>query len=465
MGEFVFRLPDVGEGLAEAELVHWSVGVGDQVEEDSIIAAVMTDKATVDIPSPVSGRVLWLGGAVGDVLPIGADLIRFDVSGEGNSAATTGPEDKRIDKVHASEPENPVAGAPAASSASETETAPQEASSPVVASRAATPDPDDSDARVESGPTMPATPAPAKTAPAVPKRPAGSKPLAAPSVRRRAQDSGVDLRRVAGTGPAGRITHDDLDAYLEAVNDSASDAAPAGAKPNEAITEVKVMGLRRRIAEKMVQAKTRIPHITYVEEVDMTKLEELRETLNDKRRESQQRLTLLPFLMHCIVRAVAEQPVMNARFDDDAGVIHQYGGVHIGIATQTDNGLVVPVVHHVETLDVWGSAAAVARLAEGARGGSLSRDEMTGSTITISSLGPMGGLVTTPVINYPEVAVVGVNKMAIRPMWDGSQFVPRKMMNLSASFDHRVIDGWDAATFVQKLKSLLETPAMIFMAA
>jgi 2-oxoisovalerate dehydrogenase E2 component (dihydrolipoyl transacylase) len=451
MGEFVFRLPDVGEGLAEAELVEWSVAVGDDVAEDAVIASVMTDKATVDIPSPVSGRVLWLGGEVGDVLPIGADLIRFEVSGDGNVSAGESAAVSRTDAA----PGKTAADAPATQPVDQKPAGQQPAETNAVPAGTATPG------------TEPATGVAAAmvdAAPAVVRLP-GEKPLAAPSVRRRAQDSGVDLRRVAGSGPAGRITHDDLDAYQRSVQSGSSGQAAAGTPPNLDVTDIKVVGLRRKIAEKMVLSKTRIPHITYVEEVDMTKLEELRDTLNETRGDTQSRLTLLPFLMRAIVRAVAEQPGINAHFDDEAEVIHQYGGVHIGIATQTDTGLVVPVVRHVETLDVWASAAQVSRLADGARAGSLTREELNGSTITITSLGPMGGLVTTPVINHPEVAIVGVNKMAMRPMWDGSQFIPRKMMNISASFDHRVVDGWDAATFVQKLKSLLETPAMIFMPA
>ncbi|MGB7306669.1 MAG: dihydrolipoamide acetyltransferase family protein [Burkholderiaceae bacterium] len=460
MGEFVFRLPDVGEGLAEAELVQWQVAVGDTVTEDDVIAAVMTDKATVDIPSPVSGKVLWLGGEVGDVLAIGADLIRFEVHGPGNgSSARSAPP------------------APPASSARSAQTPPAvgQAEAQKSAGKAHVNAPTKSTAKPPlpsaQDPQMPRaarqrsaqTPAerPGKGKP--PVRQTG-KPLAAPSVRRRALDLGIDLRQVAGTGPAGRVTHEDLDQHLDS-KQSTSPAATRQTAPNTSVTDIKLVGLRRRIAEKMVIAKSRIPHITYVEEVDMTKLEELRATLNETRSEQQARLTILPFLIRAMVRAVAEQPQVNAVFDDDAGVIHQHGGVHVGMATQTDAGLVVPVIRHAEILDVWACAAEIIRLSEQARDNGLSREELTSSTITITSLGPMGGIVTTPVINYPEVAIVGVNKMQIRPMWDGSQFVPRKMMNLSASFDHRVIDGWDAATFVQKIKSLLETPAMIFMNA
>jgi 2-oxoisovalerate dehydrogenase E2 component (dihydrolipoyl transacylase) len=303
---------------------------------------------------------------------------------------------------------------------------------------------------------------PARPATAGAPRPEGQKPLAAPSVRQRAREAGVDLRQVPGSGPAGRIMHADLDGFI-ARGPQAGRAQDL--RRNEAIETVKVVGLRRRIAEKMALAKSRIPHITYVEEVDVGALEDLRAALNRSKRADQPKLTLLPFLMRAMVKAIAEQPAMNALFDDDAGVVHRHGGVHIGVATQTPGGLLVPVVRHAEALDLWGCAAELNRLAEAARNGSATREELSGSTITITSLGAMGGIATTPVINYPEVAIVGVNKIMIRPVWDGSTFVPRKMMNLSSSFDHRVIDGWDAAVFVQRIKSLLETPAMIFVEA
>jgi len=289
---------------------------------------------------------------------------------------------------------------------------------------------------------------------------AGERPLAAPAVRLRARGAGIDLRQVSGSGPAGRITHGDLDTYL-AVGPAA--APTSRRQPRSAVEDVRIVGLRRRIAEKMSLASARIPHITYVEEVDVTALEELRTTLNDKRKPDRPRLTLLPFLMQAMVRAVAEQPQLNAHFDDEAGILHQHGGVHIGIATQTPAGLMVPVVRHAESRDLWSCAAEMTRLADAARTGAAKRDELSGSTITISSLGAIGGLVTTPIINHPEVAIIGVNRIAIRPHWDGTAFVPRKLMNLSSSFDHRVVDGWDAARFVQRIKLLLETPALIFI--
>lgn len=425
MGEYVIKLPDVGEGVAEAELVEWNVAVGDVVQEDSVLASVMTDKAAVEIPSPVEGTVTWLAGEVGEVLAVGSPLLRLEVAGEGNVKPGAPAEPKAEPKAEAAPAPKPAAPAP---------------------------------------PPSP-SPAPPKREPARPAasgvaRREGEKPIASPAVRGRARAAGVDLRQVRGSGPAGRISHDDLDAFIGAGPQAAS--AP-GLRPDTSVTEVKVIGLRRRIAEKMALSKSRIAHITYVDEVDVTALEELRAQLNKTRQDSQPRLTILPFLMRAMVRAIAEQPAINALFDDDAGVIHQHGGVHIGIAAQTPNGLVVPVVRHAEARDIWGCGAELNRLSEAAKAGTASREELTGSTITITSLGAMGGLVTTPVINHPEVAIVGVNKIQMRPVWDGSQFVPRRMMNLSSSFDHRVIDGWDAAVFVQRIKALLEAPAMIFM--
>ena len=291
--------------------------------------------------------------------------------------------------------------------------------------------------------------------------PPAEKPLAAPSVRLFARESGVDLRQVQGTGPAGRILREDIEQFL---NQGLSPApARAGLAKKTTTEEIKLTGLRRRIAEKMVLSTSRIPHITYVEEVDMTALEELRATMNADRKAEHPKLTVLPFLMRALVKAISDQPDVNATFDDDAGIITRHSAVHIGIATQTPAGLTVPVVRHAEARGIFDCAAEMNRLAEAARSGTATRDELSGSTITISSLGALGGIVSTPVINHPEVAIIGVNKIATRPVWDGAQFVPRKMMNLSSSFDHRIIDGWDAATFVQRIRTLLETPALIFI--
>lgn len=422
MAEHVIKMPDVGEGVAEAELVEWNVKVGDLVREDTVLAAVMTDKATVEIPSPVEGKVSWLGGEIGEIIAVGSVILKIEVPGDGPTT----------DDV----PSEPVSvPAPVA----KTETPPEPAKAPAPA------------------PKKPAVPAPSLGGGA--PRPAGEKPLASPAVRLRAKEAGVDLRQVSGTGPAHRITHDDLDQFIA----RGTQPVAAGLRPDMTLEEIKIVGMRRKIAEKMALAKSRIPHITYIEEVDVTALEELRVKLNAEKRADRPKLTLLPFLMRAMVKAIAEQPQINALFDDDAGIIHRHGGVHIGIAAQTSAGLVVPVVRHAEARDLWACGVEVNRLAEAAKAGTATREELSGSTITITSLGAMGGVATTPVINYPEVAIIGVNKMMIRPVWDGTQFIPAKMMNLSSSFDHRVIDGWDAAVFIQRIKTLLETPALIFV--
>ena len=438
MAERIIKLPDVGEGIAQAELVEWHVKVGDVVREDTILAAVMTEKATVEIPSPVEGEVLWLGAEVGDVVAVGSELVRLKIGGGVEAAAA---------KEKAQAP-------PAAALARETAEATRPARPPVADASARVP--------VAVPGDRPARPAPSRRlvrggAP----RPEGERPLASPAVRRRAREAGIDLRQVPGTGPAARITHEDLDAFIAQGPGIAR--TPRRLQARTSVEDVKLVGLRRRIAERMAIANARIPHITYVEEVDVTALEELRAKFNKQKRQDQPKLTLLPFLMRTMVRAIAEQPNLNALFDDEAGIVHQHAGVHIGIAAQTPAGLMVPVVKHAEALDLWGCAAEVNRLAEAAKAGTANREDLTGSTITITSLGAMGGVVTTPIINHPEVAIVGVNKIMVRPVWDGSAFAPRKMMNLSSSFDHRVVDGWDAALFVQRIKGLLETPALIFI--
>ena len=441
MGEHLIKMPDVGEGIAEAELVEWHVKVGDLVREDTVLAAVMTDKATVEIPSPVDGEVLWLGAEIGDVVAIGSPLIRLKVEGGDSDSSESGPEQRTAEPQARTEPiEAQADGAVKVPDA-------------IVERQAKSAPP-----RPMERPRPPAERL--RRAPVT--RAEGEKPIASPAVRLRAREAGVDLRQVPGSGPAGRITHEDLDAFL--THGRQAPKAP-GLSQNTSVEHIKVVGLRRKIAEKMAISKSRIPHITYVEEVDMTALEDLRASLNANRRSDRPKLTLLPFLMRAMVRAIAEQPHLNAIYDDDAGIVHQHGGIHIGIATQTSSGLMVPVVKHAEARDLWDCAAELNRLAEAAKSGLASRDELSGSTITITSLGAMGGIVTTPVINYPEVAIIGVNKMVVRPVWDGSTFIPRKMMNLSSSFDHRIIDGWDAAVFVQHIKTLLETPAMIFVEA
>ncbi|MBZ9724967.1 2-oxo acid dehydrogenase subunit E2 [Mesorhizobium sp. CO1-1-11] len=441
MGEHIIKLPDVGEGVAEAELVEWHVKIGDIVREDTVLAAVMTDKATVEIPSPVDGEILWLGAEIGDTVAIGSPIVRLKVAGEGNVKPG-----KEAEPATGAEP--PVR-LPSPK--------PEAASPPKPAKPAETP------AKPASSSSAPKTVTRSSASGA--PRPEGEKPLASPAVRLRAKEAGVDLRQVAGTGPAGRIGHEDLEAFLARGPQSAR--APGLAR-DDTVEDIKLVGLRRKIAEKMTLSKSRIPHITYVEEIDVTALEELRAALNKEKRVAKggaerPKLTLLPFLMRAMVKAIADQPQLNSLFDDEAGIIHQHGGIHIGIAAQTPSGLVVPVVKHAEARDVWDCATEVARLAEAAKSGTATRDELSGSTITITSLGAMGGIATTPVINHPEVAIIGVNRMMVRPVWDGTQFIPRKMMNLSSSFDHRVIDGWDAAVFIQRIKALLETPALIFV--
>ena len=421
MGMHATRLPDIGEGITEAELTEWSVKVGDVVKEDDVLAVVMTDKASVEVPSSVDGTIAELGGEIGEQIAVGSVLISIEVDGEGNeaeiTAATSAPKPQ---KETAPEPE-PAKPAPK-----------PEAPKPAPVAK----------------PTSPVA------------RAQGTKPLAAPSVRARARAEGIDLRQVPGSGPAGRISQEDLDQWI-ASGGIQQGQVTRGA--NTGIEEVRVIGMRRKIAEKMQLSKRQIPHISIVEEVEMEALESLRAQLNAKYKGERPKLTLLPFLMRAIVEAVREQPGLNARYDDEAGVIYRHGGVHIGIATQTPNGLNVPVIKHAEAANLWDNAGELARLADAAREGSIKIDELQGGTITITSLGPLGALATTPIINHPEVAIVGVNKMQVRPVWDGQQFQPRKMMNISCSFDHRVIDGWDAAVFVQKLKTLLETPAMLFV--
>ncbi len=422
MAEFVLTMPDVGEGVAEAELVEWNVKPGDIVHEDMVLAAVMTDKATVEIPSPVAGVVTWLAVTVGNTVPVKAPLLRIETD-----AAAAAP--------NGSVPEAEVPTQMREAPADMTDTPPPVEAQPMAR-------------EPEEAPPPPA---------AEPHH----KPLASPAVRQRADDLDIDLTKIKGTGPDGHITHADLDGFLTV---RGRPERPEPVAPHDsAVEEVKITGLRRKIAEKMVLSASRIPHITYVEEVDVTDLEDLRATMNGNRRSGQPKLTILPFLMRALVKAVADHPGMNATFDDENGVVSHYEAVHIGIATQTPSGLTVPVVRHTETLGLWECAEEVARVAEAARTGTAHREELMGSTITISSLGALGGVVSTPIINHPEVAIIGVNKIVTRPVWDGIRFVPRKMMNLSSSFDHRVVDGWDAAVFIQAIKALLEKPALIFI--
>ncbi|SDE39498.1 dihydrolipoamide acetyltransferase family protein [Kordiimonas lacus] len=436
MGIHKIQMPDVGEGITEAEIVEWNVKVGDVVKEDDVIAAVMTDKATVEIPSPVDGTVTEILGEIGSMTPVGSVIIALEVEGEGNNIPDA-PVAEPEPAPEAEAPKEPSDEAPKAAAA-----ASSGASAPKLAASA------------------PKAKAPAKAGPSGAPRAEGEKPLASPAVRKRAMDAGVKLQYVHGTGPAGRITHEDLEDYISGAS------APAGGSSRRADTsveEIKVIGLRRKIGERMQDAKSRIPHITYVEEVDVTELESLREHMNATRKADQPKLTILPFIMLAMVKSLKVYPKCSAHYYDADGVVHQFGAAHIGMAAQTPGGLMVPVLKHAEAMDIWGIANETRRLAEAARDGSITREELTGSTITLSSLGRMGGIVSTPVINSPEVAIVGVNKVAVRPVWKDGGFAPRKIMNLSSSFDHRIIDGWDAAEFIQKIRELMENPATLFM--
>lgn len=432
MGVYTIMLPDVGEGIAEAELVEWNVAVGDTVREDDVLGTVMTDKAAVEVPSTVTGRVVWLAGQPGDTLAIGSKFIQLDIDGEGD-------DEPAGDDAPAAEAKAEEEAVLEAASAAPAEPEPQPAG------------------RGSPSPEPQPVPRRAERAPAPVPR-----PLAAPAIRKRAREAGVDLRQVAGTGPAGRIGHDDLDAFIAG---GGRQGAGKVRRLATGTTTRKVVGMRRRIAEKMALSKSRIPHITIVEEIDVTALDALRAQLNAQHAPERGKLTVLPFIATALVRGIEAHPGMNARFDDEAGEIEEHAAVHIGIATQTEAGLAVPVISHAEARTLWDLAAEIDRLATTTRDGKATRDELTGSTITITSLGPLGAIATTPIINHPEVAIVGVNKMAMRPIWDGAAFQPRMMMNLSCSFDHRVIDGWDAANFVRTLKTHLETPALLFMEA
>jgi 2-oxoisovalerate dehydrogenase E2 component (dihydrolipoyl transacylase) len=446
MGRYVFKLPDVGEGTAEAEVVTWHVKPGDTVHEDQPLVDVMTDKATVEITSPVSGTVSSVHGEPGEMAAVGAALVVLEVEGAGNAQAEPAAAPVKAEAPSPKTAAKPEAPAPAA--------APE--------ARAAAPEP-------EPSLPKPAPAAPTKSNVTVSRPPVarvpGERPLASPAVRRRARELGIELQFVAGSGPAGRIEHADLDAFIAGGGRTPMPVGGGGSlyALRDGTEEIKVIGLRRKIAEKMAESKRRIPHFMYAEEVDVTELEALRTHLNATRDAGRPKLTLLPFIIRALVRTLPEHPQINSRFDDEAGVLTRYDSVHCGIATQTANGLMVPVVRHAEALDVWGCAAEIVRVSTAARDGSATKEELTGSTITVTSLGPLGGVVHAPVVNYPEVAIVGPNKIIDRPVVQGGQVVVRKMMNVSSSFDHRIVDGWDAAEFIQKIKAALEHPATLFM--
>ncbi|MCV6603791.1 MAG: 2-oxo acid dehydrogenase subunit E2, partial [Porticoccaceae bacterium] len=400
----------------ESEIVEWHIQPGEVVVQDQHIADVMTDKATVELTAPVAGVVVSLAGGAGDVVAVGSELIRFEVDGDGNAD----------EQQPAPEPQPTVEVQPPPA-----ETA-QQASQP-----------------------KPPTVAVPVAAPA-----SASGVLASPAVRRRALDADIELADVPGSGPAGRVEHSDLDAFIATGGNIGSGVVR---QKKNATTEIPVRGLRRMIAQKMQQSKRQIPHFTYVEEVDVTELEALRQHMNANRVEGQPKLSLLAYIMQAVSKVMGEFPQFNATFDDTNDVITRYQGVHLGIAAQTDDGLKVPVVKHAEALDVWGLASEMMRVAAAAKNNTASKDELTGGTITITSLGPLGGLVHTPVINYPEVAIIGTNNMVERPVVRNGDIVVRKMMNLSSSFDHRVIDGYDAAQMIQRVRALLEHPATLFV--
>jgi 2-oxoisovalerate dehydrogenase E2 component (dihydrolipoyl transacylase) len=397
------KMPDLGEGVVEAELVKWLVRVGERVTPDSQIAEVMTDKALVEVSAPVAGIVTGLQVGEGSVVAVGSDLITIegDITIEGGRAIS---------------PAIAPVGSPEI---------PREVPEPLAA------------ATDHPGPANGWS---------------GSRPLAAPTVRRRARELGIDLGSVTGTGPGGRIVLDDVDGH-------GAQAAHPSPRRRPDQTE-RLRGTRRIIAERMT-ASWGAPHITYVEQVDVTELESARAVINHELGPGERRLTVLPFIARSVLLACADHPKLNATYDAKSGTLHIHGAVHLGIATQTDRGLVVPVVRDADRLSLLALTHEIHALADAARQGNADREQLTGSTITITSLGPLGGIMNTPILNAPEVAVVGVNKIEIRPMWNGSSFAPRSVMNISASFDHRIIDGWDAALFVQRIKQLLETPALL----
>ncbi len=409
MAKFIFKLPDIGEGIAEAEIVAWHVKIGDLIEEDQPIADMMTDKATVEMESPVSGIVTSVAGEAGDVIAIGSMLVEIEVEGE----EVIEPEISPPLKMPLEAPPEPIT-----------------ASTP-----SGQPEPEN---RAE-------------------KASQGEKVTASPAVRARAKALGVDLGQVKAAG--GHVRHADLDAYLSYAGGQGYRAPAASAK--RADEDIKIIGMRRRIAENMAASKRHIPHFSYVEEMDVTALEHMRADLN-AHRGNRPKLTMLPFLIVAICRTIPAFPMINARYDDQAGVVTRYGAVHLGMATQTDAGLMVPVIRDAQDLNVWQLASEIARLAEAARSGTAKSEELSGSTLTLTSLGALGGIATTPVINRPEVAIIGPNKIVERPVFVGDVIEARKLMNLSISCDHRVVDGWDAASFVQALKTLIETPVLLF---
>lgn len=432
MGLYHFHLPDVGEGVAEAEIIAWHVKPGERVSEDQNLVDVMTDKATVEMTSPVDGVVLAVHGDVGAMVPVGSVLVELEIEGDGNVAADVVSEPEE-DPQSFMEGEAPTQGP-------EVERMPPAAPvrAPIISAAVAS-----------------------SSAPDGRARKIGEVPFASPATRRRAHELGIPLQYVPGTGPGGRILPTDLNAYVAA--GGTAGVVPSMSHERTGVEQERVLGLRRKIAEKMQDAKRRIPHIAYVEEIDVTELEALRQDLNAHRQQDEPKLTLLPFFIRALVQVLPGYSQINARYDDEAGVLHRFEGVHVGIATQTPGGLMVPVVRHAEALDIYGCARELARVTAAARDGSAGREELSGSTITITSLGTLGGVASTPVINHPEVAIIGPNKIMEKPVPQGGFVSVRKIMNLSSSFDHRIVDGYDAALFIQALKRMLEHPALLFM--
>jgi 2-oxoisovalerate dehydrogenase E2 component (dihydrolipoyl transacylase) len=454
VGKFVFNLPDIGEGIAEAEIVAMHVKPGDRVEEDQQIADMMTDKATVEMESPVSGTVVEVAGEAGDVIAIGSMLVVIETEGEGSADAAAAPvEAAPAPKAEVVEQRIEAENSDAGDADAAVAEAPQKPS-PLQGRGLGV-------GNVAEASANPDSPRPPTTA-AKGVREKGAKVLATPAVRQRARDLGVDLAEVR-PGGEGRIRHADLDAFI--AYGAPTGHAPAG--PTRADETIKVIGLRRRIAENMAAAKRHIPHFTYVEECDVTELERLREQLNSARGDKP-KLTMLPLLIAAICKAIPQFPMINARYDDDANVVTRHGAVHLGMATQTDGGLMVPVIRDAQAKNMWQLASEIRRLAEAARDGSAKSNELSGSTLTITSLGPLGGVATTPVINRPEVAIIGPNRIVERPMFvpdqmGGERVEKRKLMNLSISCDHRVVDGYDAASFVQAVRKLIEAPALLLL--
>ncbi len=403
MSEYVFKLPDLGEGIVETELSEIYAKVGDVVQEDQVLAEVITDKAMVEVPSPVTGKVVAIGGAAGDTIAVGSPLFTFELDGTQETQQPEASETNNVTPLPTREPAAKTNGA-----------------TPTLQNR--------------------------------------QKVLTSPSIRRLATEHGVDLTQVPGSGRSGRITRKDFDSFTQTVNTPATTR-----QPQTDVTEIKLAGIRKQIAQKMQASKRSIPHFSYVEEMDVSNLEELRQHLNLTRTDEQPKLSVLPFLMRALVKAVARYPQCNATFDEASGIIRQYAGVHLGIAAQTDKGLSVPVVKHAESMGLWDLASKMMEVSSQAKAGTATRDILTGSTITLSSLGKLGGVVSTPVINAPEVCIIAVNKILERPVVQNGQVVIRKMMNLSSSFDHRIVDGYDAAEMMQYIKSLMEHPATLFI--